>query len=110
ALGWDLRLANVTGGISLRVRRDDLPDFGAPQQSPYETIWSSGRQMTADSDWVGWNEPDGASVYGHILTVTRGNPLTNGTYRVGVYHGSDAFNASYTLTSRGIGGGYSIPV
>ena len=62
------------------------------------------------SDWTGLQQPNGSSVYGHIVTLGWGNPLTNGTYRIGIYHGDDAFNASYTLTSRGIGAGYTIPV
>jgi hypothetical protein len=113
ALGWDLRLSGGSGGGSVQmfVRRDQLPAPGAPELNIYGGTWPSGSQLTAYYDWTGGlSEPDSSSVYGRILTVGRGNPLTNGTYHVGVFHGSDAQDAGYTLTSRGLGTGYSIPV
>jgi large repetitive protein len=108
ALGWDLRLSGVTGqSVTLYARRDELPEQFAPGVTPGH--WQSGEQWAASSEWTGLANPDGTSAYGHIIQVGRGNPLTNGTYRIGVYNGSSG-PASYTLTSRGIGASYSIPV
>jgi hypothetical protein len=110
ALGWDLRLNDVSGEAALFVRRDELPSGGAPSVNQFNGDWPSGHQFTASSEWTGRNNADGSSVAGHIVAFGRGNPLTNGTYRIGVFNGSATENAGYTLTSRGIGAAYSIPV
>jgi large repetitive protein len=111
ALGWDLRLIDVTEpNIRLHIRRDELPAIGAPAQSPYANNWPSGNQISVEYDWTQLSEPDGSTVYGHTVTFGRGNPLTNGAYRIGVFNSAPFNSSSYTLTSRGLGAGYSIPV
>ena len=119
ALGWDLRIAEVTNGDPrLVVRRALLPDslrnvpWSAPHQS---TAWPVGAQWVADTDWTGFSQDaDGRSRRGHILQMGMGNPLEPGVYYVGVINGSGSGVGSqpmhYTLISRGIGEGFSIPV
>jgi len=126
ALGWDLRLVNVTSGQpQLVVRRDLLPDslgnnfgpwtWGGPE--PWRaTNWISGGQWVAESDWTSWAySADGTNEHGRILTMSMGNPLEPGTYYVGVvnagYPGNGGYGPmSYTLQSRGIGGGQAISI
>ncbi len=121
-LGWDLRLTNATSGDPyLVVRRDLAPDGlsthanGPPWYSPtYDTHWNSGYQWAPYSDWTGYtaDPPNGANRRGQILQMGMGNPLEPGTYIVGVINSStsDTNVMRYTLVSRGIGSGLSIPV
>ena len=114
-LGWDLRLTNVTSGNPhMVVRRDLLPaDFGTTWQIWGAPGWPSGGQWAPDNDWTSRSySPDGL-VYegGRILAVGMGNPLSPGTYYIGVQNGySGNTPMSYTLVSRGIGDGLAIPV
>ncbi len=65
------------------------------------TNWVSGQQWLGGSPWVRCGG-------GPMLSMGMGNPLQPGTYYVGVQDPSNT--NSYTLQSRGIGRGYSIPV
>ncbi|MDW8382549.1 MAG: LamG-like jellyroll fold domain-containing protein [Verrucomicrobiota bacterium] len=115
-LGWEIRLANVTNGDPrLVVRRDALPTSLVTEPWTYPswaTSWPSGNQWAAANDWTGLNnDPAGNSEWGRILACGMGNPLQPGTYYVGVLDASGNNNPmSYTLVSRFIGPGYSIPV
>ncbi len=116
-LGWDVRLVDVTAGQpQLVVCREALPvslnwiGFSSPLTSPN---WPSGYQWPAASDWTARNlSADGTvNETGRILTMGYGRPLETGTYYVGVLSAAGSTNAmSYTLSSRGIGPGYTIPV
>lgn len=122
ALGWDLRLTNITSGDPrLVVRRDQLPDnlntHGLVANNGWyypwtSTSWPSGYQWAAADDWTDLNyTPTGVYDYGHILGMGMGNPLEPGTYYVGVLNPSgNSTPMSYTLVGRGIGPGYTIPV
>lgn len=121
ALGWDVRLTNVTSGDPrLVVRRDQLPDdlttHGHPSGGWYypwqDTDWPSGYQWAPSLDWTDYpNSASGASQSGRIFACGAGNPLKPGTYYVGVLNASgNSVAMSYTLLSRGIGASYTIPV
>jgi hypothetical protein len=127
ALGWDVRLVNVTSGDpEIVVRRDQLPESlvsGPSGWYPWNyTNWPSGAQWGSygyyglGEDWTRLTyDPTGVTNQnGRILAMGMGNPLEPGTYYVGVLNGSDLpdyTNAmSYTLLSRGIGPGMRIPV
>lgn len=126
ALGWDLRLADVTQGVPrLVVRRAQLPDevltssggnwpewYYGPRPA---TNWPSGYQIAPDWDWTrrAYSANDSVDVSGRTLTLSRGNPLEPGTYYVGVYvmaTTSAPEPATYTLVSRGIGATFALPV
>jgi uncharacterized repeat protein (TIGR02543 family) len=123
AIGWDLRIQNVTSGDPrLVVRRDQLPDSlqthpGNPCCSwnwPFSATWPSGYQLGVPLDWTGYtSDPNGTNQNGHVLEIGRGNPLEPGTYYVGVLNGNGPGGGnpmSYSLVSRGIGTGFAIPV
>ena len=116
ALGWDLRLTNVTSGSPrLIVRRDLLPDSLAttPGWTPAtDTNWLNGRQWAAADDWTDLPRNNaGVLEDGRILACGMANPLTPGVYYAGVINAAgDLLPMSYSLASRGIGPGYSIPV
>ncbi len=110
ALGWDLRLANVTGGNPmLYVRRGDWLPHPASTSFPLNgATWDEGNQFSVGFDWTGRPfSATGESEWGRVFTVGMGRPLQPGRYCVGVY-GSGAMN--FTLVSRGIGPGFTIPV
>jgi large repetitive protein len=108
-LGWDVRLVGVSNGNpQMVVSRDTLPtglNTGGGWTGPYgvpgdSTNWPSGAQWL-NQDWTRCN-------LAPMLAVGMGNPLQPGTYYIGV---QDPNNTnSYTLQSRGIGTGYTIPV
>jgi hypothetical protein len=126
AIGWDLRLVNVTSGTpQMVVRRDQLPaDFNTSYYSDYRQIlpylakWPSGYQWGAGNDMTGRPySASGISEAGRYLVTGiatpgqtnlqasgMGGPLEPGTYYVGV-SGSGATPLSYTLQSQGIGDG-----
>ena len=122
ALGWDVRLTNVTSGSpALVVCRGLLPDEfgtlanGGPWNAPSSsTSWPIGYQWAADTDWTGYPySAAGTNETGRLLAMGRGNPLEPGTYFVGVVNNStpnDPTPMSYTLVSRGIGDGMKLPV
>ena len=123
ALGWDLRLIGVTGGNPhLSIRRETLPDNLVSHTDTggywyYPTLYTNmppGWQLSPGYDLTG--DPfdfDGSDRQGKILQVAMGNPLSPGNYYIGVIN-STLDNTgpamTYTLSSRGIGAGFSIPV
>ena len=112
ALGWDLRLTNVTGNPQLYICRDQLPPGNGFGWYPgYSTSWPSDYSWTAGYDWTGdYYNPGNVYSYGQVLADGMNDPLTPGTYYVGVFDYTGATPLSYTLLSRGIGTGYTIPV
>jgi len=112
AVGWDLRLASVTAGAPrLVIRRDLQPTSLASSNVSFtSTTWPSGAQLAPTNDWTGLDEADGRSVTGRVFQVGMGNPLAPGVYYVGVTNLTPAIPATYTLISRGIGAGMSVPV
>jgi hypothetical protein len=115
ALGWDLRLANVSNGTPrLVLRRDLLPNslvnFGFTQPDN-STNWTTGYQWAANSDWT--LRPNSATAVNEnfrLLAMGMGMPLEPGTYYAGVYNNGATTNLSYNLVSRGIGDGFCLPV
>lgn len=119
ALGWDLRMTNVTSGDPrLVICRDRLPyDLNTHTYNDgywyayVDTTWPSGNSWGAGYDWTGYPyNPGGFYNYGKLLAMGMGNPLQPGTYYVGVNTGSGTPPLGYTLVSRGIGTNLSIPV
>jgi large repetitive protein len=108
ALGWDLRLVDVTGGQpQLFVRRGQLPDRTLGSDLSGETQWPVGAQWNLGADWL-------SDAYGRVLVAGMGNPLepnraANEYYYIGVYNSGDD-PASYALQSQGIGTAFSIGV
>ena len=112
ALGWDLRVTNVSSGSpQMYVCLDQLPSTSpAGGVDSYNSTWLSGDQWNVGGDWTGYQyDPDGQFEYYRVLALGMGNPLVPGTYYVGIYNNS-ATPAAYSLASRGIGTGFSIPV
>lgn len=116
ALGWDIRLTDVTSGLPrLVVRRGMLPNSltTSPWGSPGNTTaWPMTNQWAAGNDWTRrTTSADGAVVEtGRILAMGMGQPLEPGTYYVGVINSSGTAPMSYRLVSRTIGNAGSIPV
>jgi hypothetical protein len=120
ALGWDLRLTNVTSGNpQLYVCYQAPPPGNGLAWTPnFASSWPSNYNWTAGYDWtVLLYDPtnlfsfgNNPSSYGHVFADGMGNPLTPGLYYVGVYNSSGPSNLTYTVWSRGIGTNYSIPV
>ena len=119
ALGWDLRLTNVTSGDPrLVIRRDTLPDnlsshtdTGGYWYWYQQATWPSGWQIAPDYDWTSWQyDNNGSNSYGRVFQAGMGNPLSPGNYIIGVMQGSGTAPLNYTVHSRGIGAGYTIPV
>jgi hypothetical protein len=115
AAGWDVRLANVSGGDPrLTIRRDVPPDvFNGLYAAETADNWPSGAQLTVNLDYTSRHYPPvgETSVYGQIYAVGMGRPLEPGTYYVGVYANAlSGGSVAYTINSRGIGAGYQIPV
>lgn len=111
-LGWDLRLNNVAGGSPLlMVRRSQLPALGVQEIGIGATEWVEGIQMVAGQDltWLGYSQA-GSDETGRILVNGMGNVLAPGIYQVGVFNTSGDAPTSYSILSRGIGSGQSIPV
>ncbi|MCU0771959.1 MAG: hypothetical protein MUE94_09375 [Verrucomicrobia bacterium] len=115
ALGWDVRLAQVTGGVAkLVVRRDALPISlsSFAWSSPGNTTnWPGTNQWAAGKDWTErTSSADGVNEDNRILAMGSGQPLEPGTYFAGVFNSTTSNSLSYTLTSRGIGPGFTLPV
>ena len=114
AFGWDLRLSGATNGNPyLYVCRDQLPSQSNPNYwyPNSSSTWPSGYQWQAGYDWTGDDyDNNGVYRYGQILEMGVGNPLQAGTYYVGVISSTGVNPFSYTLTSRGIGTNFTIPV
>lgn len=118
AAGWGLRLINVPsdGGEPLMlIRRDVLPDSGSgntPWLYPqYETIWPSGYQWYLGSDWTSRSySPEGQIQLGQVFAAGMNGPLSPGQYYIGVINYSADIPMTYTIQSRGIGAGFTIPI
>jgi hypothetical protein len=117
ALGWDIRLTNVTSGSpQLVVARDALPVGNQTLGWSPSTAntWPSGLAWAADRDWTGrMFSADGVTnETGRILAMGTGRPLVApGTYYVGIYNPAYPTNGvTYSVWSRGIGQNLRIPV
>lgn len=114
AVGWDLRLEGVAGGnAGIFVRRDSLPSLQAPQVLPWADTWETGLQWGPSWDLTELYDPDPVtgSPYGHFFLAGRGGPLEPGRYFVGVRVDDTAAQpGNWSLRSRGIGEGLSLPV
>lgn len=114
ALGWDLRLTNVTGSASLSVSPWFLPLNIIPSgwNPGTDEFWPAGANWIPTKDWTqrSFSAGGGPSQDGSILACGMGRPLEPGKYYVAVYNGSSPAPASWTLISRGIGDGFAIPV
>ncbi len=116
ALGWDVRLTDVTSGLPrIAVRRETLPSSltTTPWGSPGTTLnWPTNYQWAPSVDWTRRSmSVDGlVSEDGRILAMGLGRPLEPGTYYVGVMNSAATTNMSYTVRSRGIGDGFDIPL
>ncbi|MCA9513332.1 MAG: hypothetical protein KC635_00160, partial [Myxococcales bacterium] len=115
ALGWDLRLENVSGGRPrMVIARDTLPrDFNTTSYGYVgidgRDVWPTGGQWGVGTDMTGfYYAPDGGDEYGRRVQMGMGSPLEPGVYHVGVsdaYGGQSGDAMSYELVSRGIGVG-----
>lgn len=107
ALGWDVRLSNVTGtGVEMLVRRDLLPNFNAGGTNPSGSDhWASGAFFDVNGDYTDDKNPDGSSANGQYFTVGMNNPLEPGTYYIGVGIRNPPASGfiCYGITSRAIG-------
>lgn len=115
AQGWDVRLATVSSGLPrLVVRRATLPNvlLTTPWTTPGSSAtWPSNNQWAPGPDWTRRSlSVDGINEDGRILGMGLNRPLEPGTYYVGVINAIASTNMSYTLLSRGIGPGFSIPL
>ncbi len=107
AIGWDLRLVNVTGGglPKMVIRRDARPVNNSGSLADNASSWPSGGQWVVGADFTDNDtEADNSElVSGRFFTVGMGAPLEAGTYFVGIYNSSTQKSATYRLLSRGIG-------
>jgi large repetitive protein len=113
ALGWDLRLVNVTSGVpKLVVCKDKLPISMNTTLSPTAgTDWPSGAQWAPGQDWLQRSySPAGTNEDGRILACAVGRPMGPGNYYIGVMSSGGTNSYSYSVLSRWIGVGRSIPV
>jgi len=112
ALGWDIRLTNVTGSPVLIVSRDYLPLYiNTSFQPGQESEWPSGDIWIAAKDWTQRSQSAaGVNEDGRIIACGMGRPLEPGTYYAAVYNPSTTVPVSYSILSRGIGDGFSLPV
>lgn len=112
AVGWDLRLVEVSGGSPrMVICRDKAPlNLTSRNELFSRTNWPAGYQLAPSLDWTGLNDANGTSVTGRVFQVGMGNPLEPGIYYVGITNTSRTNPASYTIVSRGIGTGFSVPV
>ena len=115
ALGWDVRLTNVTSGSPKIVVRRDVPPVSlstTPWAGPGSlSSWPTSNQWAAASDWTRRSQSAaGTNEDGRILAMGMGRPLEPGQYIVGITNSGSTNVMSYTFVSRGIGAGYSLPV
>lgn len=113
ALGWDLRLTNVTGSPLLLIGRDYLPlNVNTSGFLPgSDKDWLSGGVWIAGKDWTQRSQSaSGVTEDGRLIACGMGRPLAPGTYYAAVFNSSPSSPASYTIVSRGIGDGMQIPV
>ena len=114
ALGWDCRLTNVAGLPLLLISHGDLPlNISQSGWNPgTASYWPFGYHWIASKDWTQrtFSSDGGTNQDGRILAMGMGQPLQPGTYYVGVQNPSYPAPVIYTVSSRGIGEAYSIPV
>ncbi len=115
AIGWDIRLSNVTSGKpQIVVGKEALPVFlntTATFAPATATEWKDRERWVATRDWTERAvNSDGVNVDGRTLTMGMGRPLKPGRYYIAVLGATTEAPMSYTLTSRGIGAGFTIPV
>jgi hypothetical protein len=114
ALGWDVRVTNVTAGAPrIVVRKEGFPTFvgNSPWSPATATAWPSGFQWAPGLDWTRrqFAADTVTSEEGRVHAMGMGRPLDPGVYYVGVLS-TNPTPASYTFVSRFIGDAYSIPV
>jgi hypothetical protein len=120
ALGWDLRLEEVTGRPRMVIRRDLLPDSlytnpwccpSLPGQGRWDTGWSWAVGADLTNRPYSFYDPvtytGGFDQSGRRVSMGLGTPLEPGTYIVGVTDVNNPSESamSYRLVSRGIGVG-----
>src|SRR6185503_2000158 len=115
SLGWDVRLSEVTAGIpGIAIAKDFLPISLTTTLGYFPntaTNWPSGVRWGASRDWTERSQnADGIGEDGRILAMGKGRPLEPGRYYISVLGRITAEPLSYTLPSRVIGDGYTIPV
>jgi large repetitive protein len=116
ALGWDIRLTNVTSGSPKMVVRRDVPPVSlstTPWANPGSaSTWATSNAWAAASDWTRRSSSAlGTNEDGRVLAMGMGRPLEPGQYIIGITNAGGTTNAlGYTIVSRGIGTGYSLPV
>ncbi|HUS36947.1 MAG TPA: hypothetical protein VM680_16500 [Verrucomicrobiae bacterium] len=113
ALGWDLRLTSViSGSPRLVVRREHIPlglTTAFTLNMGQDTNWLEWEQWAPGRDWTDKGlSVDGLPEDGRIMAVGMGRPLEPGRYYIGVFGSGGPMN--FTLLSRGIGPGFTIPV
>jgi hypothetical protein len=82
ALGWDLRLKNVTGGTPrLVICRDAIPTFLTTSTTlnvQQDTVWLTHEQWAPFQDWTGRSlSADGISEDGRTMVVGMGRPRSS---------------------------------
>jgi len=114
-VGWDLRVKNVTAGApQLVVRRDVLPDgFTAATASRFLGMRSGRAVINGRRRWTGRGGRTGLERVSMSMTGGWswgwGVRWNRGLITWAIYNASGEA-ASYTLESRGIGTGRTIPV
>ena len=115
ALGWDVRVRDVLAGApQLIANLETLPlNITTTGWDPgVDEFWPLGANWIAAKDWTQRSFSADGSVNedGRILAMGMGLPLEPGRYYVGVRNPVAPLPMSYTLASRGIGAGFTIPV
>lgn len=112
-LGWDFRVeraTGVTGALTTSpevIIRRDLPPPGGSSVSASAADWRSGDYWTVGSNWNGTPTSNNHGMFVSVV-MPAGKPLRAGRYIAGIKaRGADI---NYTVRSRGIGDGFSIPV
>jgi hypothetical protein len=113
-LGWDLRITNVTSGSpKLAICRGFIPTALGTSQNFFpwqDKTWPLGAQWAPGHDWTDkFFDFNGIADDGRILATGMGRPLQPGRYYVAVF-GTTPSPISFTIVSRGIGDGMTIPV
>jgi hypothetical protein len=122
ALALEARVVDVTRGLPrLAVGRDLLPLSARsmlPGGSTWGTVntstnWPSGAQVHFETDWTGFNvSAQGTNESGMYFFAGRGNPLTPGTYYLGVFTGTGTGSTNRLgarVAVRGLFPGPSLP-
>jgi hypothetical protein len=116
AVGWDLRLTQVNSGLPrMVVRRGSLPNTMLTTSGWIPvgaTSWPSNHQWAVGQDWTKRSlSIDGlTNEDGRVFAAGMGRPLEPGLYYIGISSSSGTNDLAYTVTSRGIGAGFALPV